>query len=418
MKIKFMAACSPVLLALAPGAAFADLEPYSFGVSEAISHQTNVSHAIDGQARADWLSVTDLHAAVDQELGRERLSGAASVNYSNYRKLDRDSLGYQVSGALDFSTIGDLSGSIGGSAQRHEYIYGETDAAQGSSDHNMEQNNHVYARLSLGGPSRWTIFAGTSAQERKYSSDSFSLNDVRQWSANGGTRYAVSPDLSFGVTGNYTRGEYPNSGSLVSTEGSGQIERFTIRTVSATSRWQASGASAFDANLGYTTENSGIQAPLNFVSGALSWIWTPPSRFHVEFGVSRSTSGGAGTSNLVAASSNVNDRTLNNAAHLAVSYEVTSKVSLGLNAQYTHRKYNDVRLAVRDVDGNVALGDAVSGSNRTGRYGVTAHYAVTRISELNCGVYREVRTSDRAISALTPGYSDNTVQCAASIDFR
>src|SRR5262249_10013266 len=108
MKFKPAAAWLPLVLLSMSGAARADLEPFSFGASETVQHESNVYHA-DTAVKADWLSTTELRAAMDQALGRDRLTANAAVNYTNYRKLDqRDAFGYRGGLAFDWSTIGSL----------------------------------------------------------------------------------------------------------------------------------------------------------------------------------------------------------------------------------------------------------------------------------------------------------------------
>jgi len=60
----------------------------------------------------------------------------------------------------------------------------------------------------------------------------------------------------------------------------------------------------------------------------------------------------------------------------------------------------------------------VSGTNRTTRFSLTAHYQPTRTTDLSCGATHEVRASGSAeVVLIAPNYTDNTVQCIASINF-
>lgn len=411
MKLKPAVAWSPLFLLLLSGAARADLTPFSFGASETIEHQSNLNHTDDSIKQADWLSTTELRAALDQALGRDRLTASAAVNYTKYRNADdRDATGYQAATTFDWSTIGDLSGALGASSSRRQYIYGVNGGETVStSSRNLETTNNLFARAELGGQSRWTLFAGINAMNRDYSAASFASNEERQWSTTAGTRYSTSPDLSFGLTGDYVRGEYPH---YVSLSGTPESQNFTSKSISATTRWQASGNSGLDASLGYTTQNSDLQSSQHFVSGALNWTWTPPSHFRVRFGLSRSTNGGVVSGNL----NSLNDRSLNNAATLNVNYELTAKVSLVADAAYIQRKYSNAQVPVLQPDGTLAL-QTLNGSNHTSRIGLSAHYQPTRTTDVSCGGSREVRTSDSAINNLTPNYTDNTLQCTASIKF-
>jgi hypothetical protein len=405
LNLKPLAACSPLLLCLVSGAARADLEPFSFGASESIVHDSNLNRTDVGPRVAAWYSTTELRAAMDQAISRDRLTASAAVNYSDYRDLpDRNAFGYRGAIALDWSTIGDLSGTLGADSSRQQYFYGFNDdlntVAEGK---NLETDNHVFAKASLGGPSRWNIFAGFDANQRNYSAQAFRVNEERQWSQSFGTTYSTSPDLSFGVTGSFTRGEYPNYAGP---------SNFSTRTLSGTTKWQASGNSSLSANLGYTTQDSDLQPSLGFVSGALNWQWTPPSHFTVNFGVSRSTDGGVAAGTL----STLNDRSINTSANLGVSYLLTAKISLTAGGLYSHRKYADVSVPLLNGDGTQDGTESVSGISHTSRFSLGAHYSPTRTTDLSCNGSHEVRGSGSA-QLISLNYIDNSIQCTASIRF-
>lgn len=407
MNIKSVAACSPLLLCFLCGVARADLEPFSFGASETVEHESNLNHTDDADRVSAWYSTTELRAALNQTIGRERLTSSAAVDYTGYRDLpDRNSFGYRGAVGLDWSTVGDLSGSLGADSSRHQYNYGFDEALGTSTEKNLETDNHVFAKASLGGPSRWNIFGSFDANQRKFSAQSFDVNEERQWAQSLGTTYSTSPDLSFGVTGSYTRGDYPNYVNGPA--------NFNSKILSGTTKWQASGSSALNASLGYTSQSSDLQPTLRFVSGALNWAWTPPSHFSVNFGVSRSTDGGAAAGNVAT----LNDRSLNTSATLSVSYELSAKINLVANGLYAHRKYSNVGLPVIEGDGTTSTTLAVSGISNTSRISLSAHYQPTRTTDLSCGGAREVRsTGSGDLTLVTPSYTDNSVQCTASITF-
>jgi hypothetical protein len=413
MKMKTVANCSPMLLCLLAGAARADLEPFSFDASETIQHQSNILHAQSGDRKADWLSITELKAALDETIGRERLLGAASVNADRYASLNkRDSIGYSGSAELDWSTIGDISGAFGGDTRRHQYLYG-LDGDKASSSKNLQTDNHAFARLQLGGLARWSIFAGFDASGRKFSDPSFDADETQQWAVSGGTNYATSPDLSFGLNGRYIRGKYPN------VELNGKDEAFSLKTVGVNTKWVASGNSSFDANVGYTRQLTDGQPDQHYVNGGMTWRWTPPSHFTVGLGVRRDASTNAGSgATIINTNNDVNSRSLNTTAHLDVSYELTAKITLDALVEYIHRRYSDALVPTDfiDIQGNRVLTSA-TGSNNTSRFSLSAHYAPTRTTVLSCGYMRELHTADAAITRISAPYTDNSVMCTASIHF-
>lgn len=413
MKFKSVSPWWPLCLLALSGAAHADLEPFSVGASETLEHQSNVNRTPDAQRQADWLSTTEFNAALDQTIGRERLRGSAAFDISRYKHLHNlDANGYSVAGSVDWSTIGDLAGSFGGDSRRHQYFYGlngelTPTGTVTTSSRNLETDNHVFANAQLGGMARWTINVGVDANERKFSNPAFSANEERQWSANAGTSYQTSPDLSFGITGNVTHGLYPNF--VIDN----QRDDFDLKSLSLTTRWQATGVSRLNATLGYSDAEYTGQSPNKFLSGSLDWTWTPPSHFTVVFGLARNSN--ANTEVASSASPTQNDLTghsINNVAHLSVSYELTPKTSLALNAQYTDRHYDNAVVPTSTSQASV-----VDGSNRTTLVGLTAHYQATRTADLGCSVSREVRRADSSIILVTPNYSNNLAMCTASIKF-
>lgn len=429
MKNKTLAILSPLCLCLLASNARAALEPFTIAASESLQHHTNINHSADALATADWMSQTELSAAVDQALGRDKLVASAAVDFNHYGKTADKALnatGYRAAGEFDWSTIGDLSGALGADINRRQYLAGSTaevpatatSEATTVTQRNLQTDSHGFARVTLGGDSRWQIYGGGDVNQRKYSADAFSAYEEHQWSANAGTRYSTSPDLSFGLQGMYTKGQYPHGGVPVAPATEGGPSDFSSRTVSLTSRLQASGNSSLDGNIGYTSDsNDALSGDRHFISGALNWRWTPPSHISVVLGLTRSSDADAATG-ATSGTVNVNNlqgTSINNAAHLEATYAFTPKTSLDASTDYTQRKYT----GVQQLSGNAA-----NGTTRTVRFYLSAHFQPTRTTDLSCGGGRETRRGDVEVldvnnqpDNLVPAYSDNYFQCIASIKF-
>ena len=425
MKIRPLATLSPLCLCLLAGAARADLEPFSFGASEMVQHQSNINHSDEAKKAsvADWISTTEFNAALAQALGRDKLVANAAIDLNRYKHTKGlNATGYSASAEFDWNTIGDLSGALGADSRRRQFVDGETaDRKPGNTTdntRNLQTDNHAFAKIALGGEARWTIFGGFDANQRTYSSSAFDDSEEHQWSTNVGTNYSTSPDLSFGLLGTYVRGEYPH-GTVTNGPGNTVIKspsNFDTRTLSATTKWKASGNSALDASLGVTTENNdALASNRRFLSGSLNWNWTPPSHFTVNVGVKRSSDADTSSTSAstgVANANNLNGTSVNNVAHLEVTYELTAKINLDASEDYTQRKYSDLKTT--KLDGTTAL---VDGTTRTSRWFLTAHYRPTRTTDLSCGGGRETRNADARLGDATPAYTDNYLQCVASIRF-
>ncbi len=409
MKMKTVATCSPMLLCLVAGAARAELEPFSFEASESIKHHSNILHD-DSQRTGDWLSTTEFKAALDQVIGRERLKGSAAVDLDHYAKFhDRSSVGYTANGELDWSTVGDLSGVLGADSRRHQYLDAVVVEQGVSRNKNLQTDNHAFASVQLGGLARWSIFTGIDASERKFSDRVANIDEVQQWAASGGTSYSTSPDLAFGLHGRYVRGKYPNAND----------ERFSVKTVGVNTKWNISGNTSFDGNVGFTRQRTDGQPDQHYVNGAMNWRWSPPSHFTITLGASRDSNTNVGDVATIAnANNSVNGRSLNTIAHLDVSYALTAKVTLDALAEYIHRKYSDAQIPTvfTDINGNTVFVTA-TGTSNTSRFTLSAHYLPTRTTTLTCGLSRERHSAETSISAVFKPYTDNTVMCTASIRF-
>ena len=412
MKMKTVATCSPMLLCLVAGAARAELEPFSFEAAQTVQHESNILHADDAGRTADWLSITEFKAALDQAIGRERLKGSASINLDRYGKEhSRNTEGYTAAGEFDWSTIGDLSGALGADSRRRQYLYG-LDGDLGSGLKNLQTDNHAFARIQLGGLARWSIFSGFDASQRHYSDPLFDVDEVQQWAVSGGTSYETSPDLSFGVQGRYVRGKYPH---VVLPTGE---EAFSTKTLGVNTRWAASGNTSLDANVGYTQQRTDGQPDQHYINGALNLRWAPPSHFTVTLGVNRDADTNVGTGSTIAnTNDSINGRSLNTTAHLDVGYALTAKVTLDALAQYIHRKYSDALLPTSLSFGGTVILQPTSGSSNTSRFTLSAHYLPTRTTTVGCGISREVHSSEQSVNAISQPYTDNTVMCSASIRF-
>jgi hypothetical protein len=420
LKNKTLAMLSPLCLCLHAAGALAAIEPFTLGASETIKNESNVNHAPSGAMR-DWISTTEFTAALDQAVGRDKLLANAGVNYNAYKNEHHiDNWGYHAGAEFDWNTIGDLSGAFGADTARKRYVYGTTSnlgllggLTGPTNELNMQNDSHAFARFQLGGPSRLQIFTGIDASRRTYSASDFKGDDEHQWTANLGTRYESSPDLHFGLVGNYTRGEFPHA--VVASFGGVPItavSRFRTRSINLTTDLKATGNSAFDASVGYTTESSdALTKDARFVNGSLNWTWTPPSHFTINLGLKRSMdvdTNSTGMNTGLLNVNNLNGVSINNTALLDVAYAATAKISLDASAAYSQRKYSDVR----QLDGS-----SLGGTLDTTTFWLTVHYLPTRNSDVSCGAGREKRHSDAALSPFLPSYVDNTVQCAASIKF-
>ena len=93
------------LATLAGAAAWADEpSPWYLGVSQALTHDSNVYRVPDGVG--DNYSSTGLLGGFDQPIGRQRLHGSANIRYNKYQdETTLDNTSYGVAAGWDWETI-------------------------------------------------------------------------------------------------------------------------------------------------------------------------------------------------------------------------------------------------------------------------------------------------------------------------
>lgn len=393
-----------LVCSLASASAQAELAPFGLSVSESISHVDNVFRTSADQRRADWIATTSLQGTFDQTFGRQRAKASAGLDHGHYaRNSQLDHTGYHAAAQLDWSTVGNLSGSLGADSSQRLYQYG-IEGSTPFAGKNLETTNHAFSRAQLGGAARWTLLGGLEFAERSYSVASFAPNEVSQWSADLGARYQASSDLSFTAGGRQIEGKFPKA---TATAGDG----FSVSTLIAGADWQLGAATKLTVNLGYNTEKHDLQASRNYWNGLARWTWAPSGHVKVAAGLRRDSSGNTalspGESSSVTSISLVSP-SINTSADLSVTWEATSKISVNSGMQQAENRYSSLNVA----------GTPRAGTATTRLYTLGAQFRATRNINLGCNVSHEERTSDTAIGTVMNGYHVNTLMCMGQLAFQ
>jgi hypothetical protein len=366
--------------------------PVAFGVSETVTHDSNLFRAVDGAEQADWLSLTALNLALDQPLGRQRLRGNASLNLSRYRgNAQLNNAGHDLQLQLEWETAGNLSGGLGVQSTRQQYRYG-FDSAQPFDGLNAESTQSAFARARWGGLGEWGLMGGMNTLRRGYSAAGFAANELSQWSAEVGASYRPGPDLGFSLVARHAAIERPDVGAVIGDDlGRDDLE--------LGAHWQASGASRFELSVARSSERHDRSADRRFWTGSLGWSWAPSAKLKFNTRVLRDTAGSGGLSTepaAVTAGSQLRD-----AALWSVVWELSSKINVDAGVQWSKRRLSGV------VGGN-----ALTAEDRTLGLNLGARYSPTRSLDLSCGVLSEQRLADASSQLLTRPYDDLAVRCA------
>lgn len=378
-------------------------QPFSFGISQTLTHESNLFRA-ERDEETDWTSVTALNFALDQPIGRQRLKGTGALQMNRYREHDElNNTGHQLGLQLDWETIANLSGAFGVQSARHQYRYG-LDSTTPSSGRNIENTQSGFFQARLGGMGEWALQAGANALHREYSAEQFAkLNDLSQWSIEGGGGYRPSPDLGFTLLGRYTRISRPDSDL-------GFGDDVARRDVELGAVWQASGASRFDARLTRSEEKHSVLEDRNFWTGGLGWDWAPSAKLRFRTQVLRDTEGGSGnvaTPEATMPAAPAGDQ-LRDAFLWSAQWTATAKINVVGTAQWSRRRFTE-QLA----------GVGTKLEDRTTAFTLGVRYAPIRALDLGCDLGSENReVSGDTVSTLTRPYDSMTAGCSLQFWFR
>lgn len=380
--------------------------PYGIGVSETLTHESNLDRDVSGAEKADWLSVTALNFSLDQPIGRQRLRGNAALQLNRYRDHDeRNGGGHDVSLQLDWETIENLSGQLGLQSVDRQYRYG-LDSAQPFDGKNDERTQTAFGRAKWGGMGEWSLMTGAAVLDRSYSVATFDdANKFRQWSADAGAGYRPSPDLGFALVARHTRITRPDTAALVGDDvGRNDLE--------ATAAWQATGASRLEGRVTRSSENHSVAPDADFWTGALSWDWVPSGKLRFLTRVLRDTEGSSGNiaSPEATMPASPAGSQLRDALEWSAQWSLSPKLNMLAAAQWSRRH-------LKGLGGETGI-DPIAATDRTTGLSLGVRYLPTRSLDVGCDLRSEKRSTDTDSLALTRPYDSLSVGCALALWFR
>lgn len=389
-------------LAGATGVMAQEPNPYYIGASQAVTRESNIFRAPEGQPESsDTSSTTSLLAGVDQPFGRQRLLADATVRRNVYRNNDQlDHTGYAAGVNLDWETIESLSGRLGYTVRQNLARYG-ADLGPAITSKNLEKSQEFTARGQYGTASLLSIEASYVGRRLDFSAPEFAFQEFRQNAARLGLLYRPGGLLTLGLAGRRTVGEYPFAIELV--PGTFQADDFTRNDVDLTAVWLVTGQSTVSARLSYTRERHELVTSRNISvsTGAISWDYKPTAKLAFTTEVIRDT--GAETAFARSSQSGApavsNNAPLSSTLFLRALYEATAKIQLEASGRFVERDL----VNTRSIPGLPA-----SGSDRRTEYRLGLTWTPTRSLLFGCSVGQDKRTTS---SALSYPYTANVASC-------
>lgn len=299
--------------------------PYYLGASLSHYYSNNVFRANNG-ANSDQLTSLSLLGGVDTRLGRQRVYANGRIQNTRYQ--DNSSLnnsGYDLGAGVDWSTVGNLSGTVAYLRKRTLADFNSSTAVSPTSERNLQTDQSASASIRLGIPtlSSYSLEGTFTHRTRDYSLALYDPLEYRQNASSLGLLYNASSAWRFGVAGRYTKGRVPIGGF-----------EYTRKDLDLTALWQATGASNLNARVSRSRADN-----FSGLTGALVWDWRPGGRWSATTQISRDT--GIETYYLGISNGMSDFNRVQTALQTQISYQLTGKVTLQAGAGYTRMNRSD-----------------------------------------------------------------------------
>lgn len=401
-----MTTTTPSLIVLAAALSAAPLSaaaqddadrPWFVGVSQEFRWESNTLNAPSNEV-SDTLSATSLFGGVNARLGRQRVRGDLALVHTAYRRFsERDTDGWRGGLALDWETVGRLSGTVSARSQRQQ-AEPNVGGVQQVSLSNVERSDEVQARARLGGAALLSLEGGVGQRRVKFSAPELAYRGYTQDSADVGASWRPSDILTLSLGASASQSDYraPAPGDIRSDDS----ER---RSIDFGARWAPTGASSFGGRLSATREDYSRATAQDFsgVTGFVNWNWQPTGKLALVTTLARDTGQELGflRDEESARVTATDFARVSTRLSLVAGYELTGKIRMTGALAHQRRSLVDTISGGRGRDNSTSLDLGV-------------RWAATRTVGVGCSVGHITRSASGTGSN---DYDNNTVGCVASV---
>ena len=342
---------------------------------------------------SDTVVSAGLLGGIDQRLGRQHLKLDGSLQNNRYStNSDLNYRSHSVRAALDWETVGDLSGLLSAKSDRSMADFNIGGGTAQIFRKNIETNEQYQAIARLGVGTRYTLEGGWTQRKRDFSVEEYDRYVYDQNTGSVAIYATPGGNVRLGISGRRTKGQNPRYPVGTGT----QVNDYTRSDIDFTTRWNVGGHSTLNTRISRSRSNNSIDQLRDFsgTTGAIGWTWRPTAKLQFETQYARDS----GQESVVRATE------LNrvyNSWQLSGGYQLTGKLSL--NAQATRNRLT------RDRDSGDPVIDALD-DTKTHRLGI--QWAFSRVLSLTCQydhISREHSVSNYAYSASSYGCTGQAV---------
>jgi hypothetical protein len=394
-----------------------DPNPYYIGVSAALTHNSNVFSVQDGPG--DTYASGSLLGGFDQQIGRQRVFGRASVSDNRYQNEDvLNNVSYNVYGGLAWETIENLSGNLNVALDRNLAVPAAIAGAP-TQTRNQATTESIDAAARWGGPSLFTLEALANYGETSYSEPTYVTSESNRVGGSLGIYYHSGGPLRVGLAARVDRTRTPkafidpNTGQYTAT-------RLDGRNIDLLLDYDVSGQLVGNARLSYTRQTNAYVSSTAFsgVTGGVALNWTVTGKTSIRFDAAHdagfnsqayntfiftpTSSGGATLTPVLGVYSN---NQITDSAGLGANYIATAKITASANLRYLR-----ARSTPQDFSG--PLPDIVDISKIAA---IGANYAITRSWGAGCNASYAKRDVS---GGQTFAYDVKSVGCSTQFTWR
>lgn len=359
--------------------------PFYAGGSLGVLHVDNIYRLSTG-ANSDRVVTAGVLAGLNRRLGRQHvtLDGSLQNNrYSENSSLNNQS--YSLRSALDWETVGDLSGTISALSSRSLAQFNLGTGAEQVTEKNIERNKEYSAVVRLGVGTRYSVEGGLNHRSRDFSANAYDRLVYNQHTTSLGAYAKPGGNLRLGMAVRRTDGNYPRYPVYVSVfrVGSQHVD-YTRDDVDLTATWSTGGSSQLNTRISTSrVRNRPASASLNDfrgTTGAINWNWQPTSKVNLGVQFVRDT----GQETLISAT-DVNR--VYTSWQLSGGYALTGKLNLNATATSNRSHREDVAF---ENERSYSLGLRWSfsrGLNLTCQYNHASRNSSSQLFDYSAGSY-------------------------------
>ena len=379
-----------------------DPNPYYIGITAGVARNTNINNVADGPGDTSYS--TGLVAGVDQRIGRQRVYGSANVSYNRYNTFTQlDNTSYGLNLALDWQTVGDLSGSVSlGASQGLANL--DNNLLEQTSGRNLVRTESIGTRANWGGNGTLTVGGGYGYSKTHYTQATLLAGDSNSQTADIGVYFHPGQTLALGTALRYTRSETDHA--YVQSDGSYGSNTTNGRNIDLSVQWTPTALSSANARISWTNQsNSDGAQGYSGLTGGLGFTYAATGKLSFTGNYSRDAATNGTFYNTFTGSTTgqqtgglASNNSVSNGFSVGANYSATAKVSVLANASYRRASQAD------GSGGNYR--DAYTD------YSLGARWAIRRFWTLGCNLSRAER---RLTGTIADSYNGNIYSCSTQV---